>query len=419
MAPLHPTGNFNRPKRMKSTSDKDINVADLIGDKMDDSIQVYKMYQNKNYLPHNKRIANIAWRIHNKKVMAQKNEEARKSTIHSFNDPNLDEFDYVAHIRKISQEEFNDSNGAPINTNPSFHSNQFNSPESNSNSLASNNSSLFGALKSSTTSTINSNNVTNKPTENSNNFLSAYINSLESTLKQDYRIDQAPQRVKAKTPPGSGSKKVLQCSNCQTKTTPLWRKSSNGDLLCNACGLFYKLHGVLRPLNNHPSSQHLNQQNTSNDNVMNKNTNLFNEMNSNNSSNSDIMNLGMFLDFGSKGQVSNDSKKFNYGDVLNNGENSSDNYNGMNQTPVASSKNFKFIELNNSNSIDEIDKLLNMNLFQSDSFTIGNSNEHKIEADMFNLHGSGIGDEVFLPNDDFAGQNWNWLDFEPTTANSG
>ncbi|KAI8047357.1 uncharacterized protein B0P05DRAFT_566230 [Gilbertella persicaria] len=39
-----------------------------------------------------------------------------------------------------------------------------------------------------------------------------------------------------------------QCSNCSTKTTPLWRRDPLGNPLCNACGLFLKLHGVVRPL---------------------------------------------------------------------------------------------------------------------------------------------------------------------------
>ncbi|PBK75324.1 GATA-domain-containing protein, partial [Armillaria solidipes] len=38
------------------------------------------------------------------------------------------------------------------------------------------------------------------------------------------------------------------CTNCQTTDTPLWRRSPEGQPLCNACGLFYKLHGVVRPL---------------------------------------------------------------------------------------------------------------------------------------------------------------------------
>lgn len=38
------------------------------------------------------------------------------------------------------------------------------------------------------------------------------------------------------------------CTNCYTQTTPLWRRNPNGEPLCNACGLFLKLHGVVRPL---------------------------------------------------------------------------------------------------------------------------------------------------------------------------
>ncbi|KAJ3989133.1 hypothetical protein F5890DRAFT_135815 [Lentinula detonsa] len=34
------------------------------------------------------------------------------------------------------------------------------------------------------------------------------------------------------------------CTNCRTTNTPLWRRDPEG----NACGLFYKLHGVVRPL---------------------------------------------------------------------------------------------------------------------------------------------------------------------------
>ncbi|KAG2196543.1 hypothetical protein INT47_010382 [Mucor saturninus] len=40
----------------------------------------------------------------------------------------------------------------------------------------------------------------------------------------------------------------IQCTNCSTTNTPLWRRNSQGHSLCNACGLFLKLHGVVRPL---------------------------------------------------------------------------------------------------------------------------------------------------------------------------
>lgn len=39
----------------------------------------------------------------------------------------------------------------------------------------------------------------------------------------------------------------MRCNNCDTDVTPLWRKGSNGSDVCNACGLYYKIHGVDRP----------------------------------------------------------------------------------------------------------------------------------------------------------------------------
>uniref|UniRef100_A0A3Q3XD05 GATA-type domain-containing protein n=1 Tax=Mola mola TaxID=94237 RepID=A0A3Q3XD05_MOLML len=38
------------------------------------------------------------------------------------------------------------------------------------------------------------------------------------------------------------------CANCHTSTTTLWRRNANGEPVCNACGLYFKLHNVNRPL---------------------------------------------------------------------------------------------------------------------------------------------------------------------------
>ncbi|USW48208.1 Putative nitrogen regulatory protein areA, GATA [Septoria linicola] len=58
----------------------------------------------------------------------------------------------------------------------------------------------------------------------------------------------APSRPGSPRPGGDTNGLPTTCTNCFTQTTPLWRRNPEGHPLCNACGLFLKLHGVVRPL---------------------------------------------------------------------------------------------------------------------------------------------------------------------------
>ncbi|XP_043490143.1 transcription factor stalky-like [Polistes fuscatus] len=43
-------------------------------------------------------------------------------------------------------------------------------------------------------------------------------------------------------------KSDMVCTNCGTMTTTIWRRNMKGEIVCNACGLYYKLHGINRPV---------------------------------------------------------------------------------------------------------------------------------------------------------------------------
>ena len=52
------------------------------------------------------------------------------------------------------------------------------------------------------------------------------------------------------TPPEKSPRVVArhtECTNCSTRSTSLWRRDVAGKPVCNACGLYHKLHGHIRP----------------------------------------------------------------------------------------------------------------------------------------------------------------------------
>ncbi|XP_060582492.1 GATA-binding factor 1-A-like [Ruditapes philippinarum] len=54
--------------------------------------------------------------------------------------------------------------------------------------------------------------------------------------------------VKPKKRLSSGKQSGVSCTNCGTSSTTLWRRNASGSPVCNACGLYYKLHKADRPL---------------------------------------------------------------------------------------------------------------------------------------------------------------------------
>ncbi|XP_044728165.1 nitrogen regulatory protein areA-like [Chrysoperla carnea] len=61
-------------------------------------------------------------------------------------------------------------------------------------------------------------------------------------------VNRPPVRTNKK-PPAQGNRRTgVSCANCNTTNTTLWRRNNGGEPVCNACGLYFKLHGVNRPL---------------------------------------------------------------------------------------------------------------------------------------------------------------------------
>ncbi|KAK9720632.1 hypothetical protein K7432_004008 [Basidiobolus ranarum] len=65
-----------------------------------------------------------------------------------------------------------------------------------------------------------------------------------SPNSDSYRSSTTPSATVSESEKVDGK---VQCKNCNATSTPLWRRSANDELLCNACGLYLKLHNVARP----------------------------------------------------------------------------------------------------------------------------------------------------------------------------
>lgn len=255
----------NLTKASKKNVDDNINQEQVLSNDDNSAVEIYKTYRRHYNLPYCRRLANAALRIHNMNALRYRRIETTRilpfvdklvpevkgdnvfttedanygnlsSTLWEMNDPHLESI-------PATMNPDIDMCSASLDTEPLLHERIF----QDSKSLR-----YFQDHE-------------NKVNDIIDDDLAHHLN------QQDYKhktsIECNAELMGDDVQPSSKTNSKLECNNCHTKTTPIWRKGPHGTLLCNACGLFGSIHGGSRKLP-HFSSQKMSDKSSGNHNFL-------------------------------------------------------------------------------------------------------------------------------------------------------